>query len=275
MKSITSNTGFNKTMHPGIKYTLGLIRELHDGQTDHNGKSYVAHPIRVARNVKTLDPQASDDVVMAAMLHDTIEDCGIDEKYLSQKDYSAACIAIVSIVTKPENDRRSYAQVIDDVISSGNRGAMLVKLADNMDNLHPERVADLTQKNPEKAERLGKRYHTSIGKLCAALRITTENVYSLINDAPKLGTAEVMPSQQWEKAKVKYQYFLLGESVPVRVAFNDKGLRKGAEVPNREKGELVQDATYLSRLVYSMEVEEITEEQFREKAETMLGKSLE
>lgn len=72
-----------------------------------------------------------------------------------------------------------------------------------------------------------------------------------------------------------YQYFLLGESVPVRVAFNDKGMKMGAEVPNREKGQLVQDATYLSRLERSFEVEKITEQQFREKAESMLGKSLE
>lgn len=72
-----------------------------------------------------------------------------------------------------------------------------------------------------------------------------------------------------------YEYFLLGESVPVRVAFNEKGLKIGAEVPNREKGELVQDATYLSRLERSFEVEKITEQQFREKAESMLGKSLE
>lgn len=72
-----------------------------------------------------------------------------------------------------------------------------------------------------------------------------------------------------------YQYFLLGESVPVRVAFNDKGMKMGAEVPNHEKGELVQDATYLSRLERSFEVEEITEEQFREKAQSVLGRSLE
>lgn len=72
-----------------------------------------------------------------------------------------------------------------------------------------------------------------------------------------------------------YEYFLLGESVPVRVAFNEKGLKMGAEVPNREKGQLVQDATYLSRLEKSFEVEKITEQQFREKAESMLGKSLE
>jgi len=47
-----------------------------------------------------------------------------------------------------------------------------------------------------------------------------------------------------EAKAVTYQYFLLGDTVPVRVAFNAKGLRMGAEVPNREKGMLVQDATY-------------------------------
>lgn len=78
-----------------------------------------------------------------------------------------------------------------------------------------------------------------------------------------------------EAKAVTYQYFLLGDTVPVRVAFNAKGLRMGAEVPNREKGVLVQDATYLSRLATSFEVEEITQEQFRARAEAMLGKSLE
>lgn len=78
-----------------------------------------------------------------------------------------------------------------------------------------------------------------------------------------------------ETKAVSYQYFLLGDTVPVRVAFNAKGQRMGAEVPNREKGLLVQDATYLNRLATSFEVEEITQEQFRACAEAMLGKSLE
>jgi (p)ppGpp synthase/HD superfamily hydrolase len=181
-------------MQPSINYTLDLIRDLHEGQTDHSGKPYVAHPIRVARNVRAIDPQASDDVVMAAMLHDTIEDCGIDDNFLRQKGYSEECIAIVNLVTKPENDPRSYDQVIDDLVASGNRGAMLVKLADNMDNLHPERVTGLKQSNSEKAERLGSRYRASIERLCAATGIGTEKVYNLINDAPKLEVAGAAPS---------------------------------------------------------------------------------
>lgn len=193
MKPITSNRAFNGVMQPSIDYTLDLIRELHDGQTDHSGKPYIAHPIRVARNVRAIDPGASNNVVMAAMLHDTIEDCGIDDEFLRQKGYSEECIAIVNLVTKPENGQRSYDQVIDDLIASGNAGAMIVKLGDNMDNLHPARVAGLQQKDPEKAQRLGARYRASIEKLCAATGINPETVYDLINNAPALKAIELLP----------------------------------------------------------------------------------
>lgn len=76
-----------------------------------------------------------------------------------------------------------------------------------------------------------------------------------------------------------YQYFLLGDSVPVRVTFNDKGLKMGAEVPSREKGGLVYNHSYLDRVFNNDmrnfdEVEEITEEQFRQKAEAMLEQSI-
>jgi len=73
-----------------------------------------------------------------------------------------------------------------------------------------------------------------------------------------------------ETRKVTYQYFMLGDCVPVRVAFNDKGLRIGAEVPDRDKGELVQDATYLSRLAVSFEVGSIAEQEFHGASELIL-----
>ena len=70
--------------------------------------------------------------------------------------------------------------------------------------------------------------------------------------------------------KLVYKYYLLGDTVPVRVAFNDKGWKMGAEVPDRQRGELAQKATYLSRLERSFEVEEITKEQFNQYCEEIL-----
>lgn len=186
MRTMRTNGAFSEAVQPNIGYTLNLVQELHKYQTDHSGQPYAFHPRRVAANVRMIEPQADNDTVMAALLHDTIEDCGIDEAFLQQKGYSEDCIAMIRLVTKSDHDKRLYEQVIDDLILSGNRNAMIVKLADNMDNLHPERVRDLIASDPQKAQRLGERYRTSIGKLSAALGMNKDRVFELIDKSPNL-----------------------------------------------------------------------------------------
>lgn len=176
--------GFERTTRPDIDYTVALIKQLHAGQTDQAGKPYANHPQRVAHNVRRLFPGCGDDVVMAALLHDVFEDCGVGEEDLRRKNYSEDCIGIVSLVTKKPDDRREYGKIIDDLIASGNRGAMMVKIADNMDNLHPRRVEALYRIDPEKAERLGNRYRQSIEKLSSALGIDTGRIFGLIEAVP-------------------------------------------------------------------------------------------
>ncbi len=175
---------FEQVVKPNIEYTVALIKQLHAGQTDQTGKPYANHPQRVAQNVKRLFPDCSDDAVMAALLHDVIEDCGVSEGDLRQKNYSSACIEIVSLVTKNPEDKHNYDEVIDDLVASGNREAMMVKVADNMDNLHPRRVEELYRINPEKAQRLGERYRRSIEKLAGALKIDKDRVFGLIESIP-------------------------------------------------------------------------------------------
>ncbi len=179
---------FEQTAKPDIDYTVAWIKQLHAGQTDQAGKPYANHPRRVAHNVRRLFPDCSDEVVMAALLHDVIEDCSISENNLRQKNYSEECIEIVSLVTKHPDDKREYGKIIDDLIASGNRGAMMVKIADNMDNLHPRRIDELHQLNPKKANRLGNRYRQSIEKLSGALGIDKDCVFGLIETMPPAGS---------------------------------------------------------------------------------------
>lgn len=191
MRVTYSKGTFSDVMKPDIEYTLKLMRQLHKGQTDHSGRPYALHPERIAQNVRIIDPQASDDVVMAALLHDTIEDCGIDEIFLRQKGYSEDCITMVRLVSKLDNDERPYNQVIDDLIASGHQGALILKIADNMDNLHPERIRHLMTHDPEKAQRLSERYRASIEKLCLATGIHKNRVFELINMAPNLESIDI------------------------------------------------------------------------------------
>lgn len=71
---------------------------------------------------------------------------------------------------------------------------------------------------------------------------------------------------------MRYEYFLLGDSVPIRVAFNHNDHRIGAEVPSRTDRRLSMEATYLSRLDHSFEVEKIDREQFEKHCERVWNK---
>ncbi len=167
-------------MTDNVENTISLMKTLHSGQTDQSGRPYFFHPIRVSQNVLKLYPDAHEDIILAALLHDTIEDCDIDEAFLKGKGYSENCIKMISLVTRNKGDHRSYYKVIDDLVLSNNRGAMLIKIADNMDNLHPLRVQELMLKSPDKAKRLTGKYRDSIDKLCIATRLNSSMVYMLI-----------------------------------------------------------------------------------------------
>ena len=66
--------------------------KLHQDQTDRpDGSPYVNHPLEVASDVMELDAKANPDLVVASLLHDTVEDQGIKLSidYLEQKYGSA------------------------------------------------------------------------------------------------------------------------------------------------------------------------------------------
>jgi (p)ppGpp synthase/HD superfamily hydrolase len=178
---------FSEASRPTILTTVALMRELHEGQTDPDGHPYFRHPLRVAMNLRRIYPQASDDMMMAALLHDTMEDCEqVDEEFLRQKGYSENCIEIVRLLSRPPDDPRPYQQVVDDLISSGNVDAMIVKIADNMDNLHPERNAEFRLKDPEKSDRLVARYTASIHKLAWHAKMDVDHIFETIKSSPAL-----------------------------------------------------------------------------------------
>lgn len=169
-----------------VEWAQKLAAVLHKNQTDHSGHPYILHPARVAQNLLRIAPDADEETIMAAWLHDTMEDCGVTFDQLIEWGYSERCALMVERLTKPTDDERPYAQVIEDLIATGDRGAMLIKLADNMDNLHPQRTAELRAAQPEKAARLAARYEDSVRKLCEAAGLDAAVVFEAIRNAPPL-----------------------------------------------------------------------------------------
>jgi (p)ppGpp synthase/HD superfamily hydrolase len=129
-----------------------LARHVHWTQTDKAGEPYIRHIERVVANLKRRWPDATDDEVRAAWLHDVIEDSHWDSDMLRLSGIPAAVVAIVKEVTR--SPRLDYLAWIRDLATNGRISAVRVKLADNEDNSDLIRVAAI----PEGRTMLERRY---------------------------------------------------------------------------------------------------------------------
>jgi (p)ppGpp synthase/HD superfamily hydrolase len=123
---------------------MRLAAAAHAGQLDKAGLPYINHPRRVMARLLLRWPEAPIDELHAVLLHDVVEDAGptFTVERLRAEGYSETVIAILRLVTR-DADRESYPAFIERVATSGNLGAMRVKLADLADNQDPARIAKL------------------------------------------------------------------------------------------------------------------------------------
>jgi (p)ppGpp synthase/HD superfamily hydrolase len=114
-----------------------IAAEAHTGQVDKAGMPYVGHVRRVASYV---DP-ANTDAVVAALLHDVIEDTGIDAAKLAERGIPAQAIEAIELLTRRDDQpSATYYQRISE-----HPTAREVKLADLADNTDPDRLANLSE----------------------------------------------------------------------------------------------------------------------------------
>ena len=128
------------------KGDLKLVREAykfadqaHLGQFRANGQPYITHPIAVAGLCAEwkLDAQA----IMAALMHDTIEDCGVSKTELIEK-FGAATAELVDGLTKldklqfntrEESQAESFRKML--LAMARDVRVILIKLADRLHNM--------------------------------------------------------------------------------------------------------------------------------------------
>jgi len=147
---------------PSIYDTIALMRTLHKGQTDRAGQPYWLHPLRV---MLRLGADAHPVEKHAALLHDTIEDCGVTGLFLARQGYGPRVIHVVNLLTREPG--LSYRNYIKRILESDNDWAMRCKLADNYDNAAPGRLP-LT--DPDLAGYVNERLLPTIAKMEPALR---------------------------------------------------------------------------------------------------------
>lgn len=136
----------NKTDHL-INLAYSIAEAAHTGQFRKDGKPYITHIDAVAKIVNDeyyqLIPQNSDAlriwgemkpyVIMAAILHDTIEDTDVTPEYLRERGIPEYVIDTVLTVSKLPGE--NYFDFTMRVHDSGNPGAKVVKLADLTHNM--------------------------------------------------------------------------------------------------------------------------------------------
>lgn len=129
-----------------------LARHAHAEQIDRSGQPFILHIERVVANLIRRWPDASDDEISAAWLHDVIEDTVWDAGLLREAGVSANAVSIVEEVSRPAGS--TYKAWIQSLAALGSLSAVKVKLADNEDNSSPDRIASI----PEGASMFTKRY---------------------------------------------------------------------------------------------------------------------
>lgn len=137
------NKNYKKEDSMAIEYALDFAREAHKGQSRKTGEFYISHPIAVADIL--IDLGLDPDTIIAAILHDVIEDTSITQEEIRIK-FGKAIADMVEAVTKltrininstedeqaveqAENIKKLFFAMTKDI------RVIMVKLADRLHNM--------------------------------------------------------------------------------------------------------------------------------------------
>ncbi len=136
-----------------IKNAFSFAEKSHKGQFRASGESFIQHPLKTAIYLSNL--RLDSETISAALLHDVVEDCGINEHQIT-KIFGNEVSKLVIGVTKlnraeglaAQNQNNSIEET-SDIVSSNNATSIrkmlismsddvrvvLIKLADRMHNM--------------------------------------------------------------------------------------------------------------------------------------------
>lgn len=138
-----------------IKRAYYYAEQAHDGQFRRSGEPYVTHPLAVANILAEM--QMDHQSVIAALLHDVIEDTGVSKTALAEQfgDTIADMVDGVSKLTQIEFASKAEAQAENfqkmAMAMANDIRVILVKLADRLHNMRTLGIM-----RPDKRRRIAK-----------------------------------------------------------------------------------------------------------------------
>lgn len=137
-----------------VQRAYAVAEQSHAGQTRKSGEPYIQHPLAVA--LLLADMRMDPDTIAAGLLHDVVEDCGVDLKQLTQ-EFGPRVASLVDGVTKleqidrfsqkseglrgeqeSESLRKMFIAMAEDI------RVVIIKLADRLHNMRT--LAPLSEK---------------------------------------------------------------------------------------------------------------------------------
>lgn len=121
-----------------------FARKAHVGQfRKYTGEPYIVHPFRVAAKVLSL-PEATEDMVAAAYLHDVIEDCGVTAQQLADSFGPRVADYVVGLTSfskqcQSKANRAERKKMDLDYLRRQPNEVHIIKMCDRIDNLRDMR----------------------------------------------------------------------------------------------------------------------------------------
>lgn len=141
-----------------LSTAIAITAKAFEGKYDKGGKPYILHCLEVMYGVAYT---GDDEIMMAAVMHDLVEDTDYTTKDLHELGFSSDVVVMVSLLTHYAGV--SYDEYLDTIAC--NKGCIQIKLADLKHNSDITRMKGLREKDFKRLEKYHCAYNLLQNKL--------------------------------------------------------------------------------------------------------------
>jgi (p)ppGpp synthase/HD superfamily hydrolase len=137
-----------------VKKGIYYAKKYHGSQMRQSGEPYYSHPIEVAYMLAQytaleIPKYFRTDMIVTALLHDTIEDTKLTEKMIAYIFGSHVASQVEDLTRVKPSGKISSAEMVEMLYKEKKHDVLLVKLFDRLHN-----IQTVSAKSPEKAKKI-------------------------------------------------------------------------------------------------------------------------